>query len=263
MIDYKFDIAPRLNGNWGDFLTYCGLTLGKFKGKETKGAPCPLCGGKDRAHYRHKDDRIILCCRQCGSHSPESVIMEFNGWQFGDFAKTAAQYLGIDSSAPAKPVERVKVVKDVFSYKDCKNDHKGCMEWLSKADYKASFPVLLGCSVQHPSDLPISKRGFPVFPVHTPNGDVVNLAEFTGNETRFFNGVPSAGCFHEVKGSDDGDPVNFSNPVDALRHYWGSGCKATVRVWFDLELLAAAYTTGHTQGGISQIDTNNCDVFMP
>jgi hypothetical protein len=100
-MDYNTEIKPMMSGLWSEYLGTVGVTVGSFKGKDTKNGPCPLCGeGTDRAHWHQQTEgRISLFCRFCGTHSAEYVAMRVTDWAFPDFVKSISNFLGIDNKS--------------------------------------------------------------------------------------------------------------------------------------------------------------------
>lgn len=96
MINYNFDIKPKLAGLWGDIFESIGISIPRFKGKNSLNGPCPLCGGEDRAHWRDSDGHLCLYCRNCAPdtmHSPESVFMAVCGVSFPVMVEQLANYV--------------------------------------------------------------------------------------------------------------------------------------------------------------------------
>lgn len=118
-LDYATDIEPRMRGQWHAFLAneigFEPITEGRGKGK---GHECPICGGKDRAHFKEKDGRVFLFCRgACGNanstwgnntcSTPEYLCMTVGGYDFQTLVERCADWLGIDrpNARQDKPVK--------------------------------------------------------------------------------------------------------------------------------------------------------------
>lgn len=96
-----------MRGQWREFiLAKCGIdTEQKKKGV---GHECPVCGGKDRAHFKEQDGRVFLFCRgACGNANstwgsntcttPEELCQRINGWSFPDFVDEVCDWLRVDN----------------------------------------------------------------------------------------------------------------------------------------------------------------------
>ena len=89
MTDYN-QIQKILTGQWHDVLAMYGISVPKFRGKNSANGPCPCCGGKDRAHWREVEGRLALFCRSCAADkmkSPEEVIIEVCNIGFGQLVR--------------------------------------------------------------------------------------------------------------------------------------------------------------------------------
>lgn len=97
MVDYK-ELSRKMDGLWEAFFSdEVSVDVPPFRGSNSKNHPCPLCGGKDRAHWRISGGRIALFCRACASEkmkSPEDVAMEITGWRFADLVRRVSIFLG-------------------------------------------------------------------------------------------------------------------------------------------------------------------------
>lgn len=117
-MDYV-ELEPMMRGQWREFiLAKCGVdTEQKKKGV---GHECPVCGGKDRAHFREQDGRVFLFCRgACGNANstwgqntcttPEELCQRLNGWDFRELVEEVSNWVGVDlgrSRRESKPVRR-------------------------------------------------------------------------------------------------------------------------------------------------------------
>lgn len=93
-------LRDRARGHWHTILASVGINPGHLK----KGAPCPLCGGRDRFHFYNSNDDGTWFCRGCGQGSGADLVMRFLGLEFRDAAKRIEQYIGAEQIVrPAKP----------------------------------------------------------------------------------------------------------------------------------------------------------------
>ena len=108
MLDYK-DIEPQLLGRWPEIMETYGISIPKWRGKNTINGPCPCCGGHDRAHWREQDGRIALYCRSCTGDtmkSPEGVIQEACGVPFNELVRDLADFANYQEPAQIKKAKK-------------------------------------------------------------------------------------------------------------------------------------------------------------
>ncbi|MGB1309978.1 MAG: primase-helicase zinc-binding domain-containing protein, partial [Leucothrix sp.] len=77
-----------------------------------KNGPCPLCGGKDRAHFKNTDGKVLLYCRHCETHWADEILLDlaFNN-DFGRMCAEIGEYLNL---IPEERETRTKAVKKVY-----------------------------------------------------------------------------------------------------------------------------------------------------
>lgn len=122
-LDYATDIEPKMRGQWHAFISneigFEPITEGRGKGK---GHECPICGGKDRAHFKEKDGRVFLFCRgACGNKNstwgnntcstPEYLCMTVGGYDFPTFVERCADWLGMEKPTAKRDSRQNKPVK--------------------------------------------------------------------------------------------------------------------------------------------------------
>lgn len=149
------DVCRRASGLWPDILSAYGIP---FAHKQ-KNLPCPVCGGNDRAHYKHQDGKVLLHCRQAIGHEPnmwgDELLLELAfGGDFASMATELGRYVGAQPEERKKEVRRKAVIAEASSgihkAEDCKVYAEKVMGKASMVDscaltrrYGVSPPVLL------------------------------------------------------------------------------------------------------------------------
>lgn len=227
MINYKTDIEPHLNGLWPEVLAQYGITVGDFKGRNTKNADCPLCGGDDRAHWREDNGRVSLYCRHCAADSmksAENVILERFGIGFKQFCDDMIKYLNLT------PIEKRESIKKVnkkvsFSVPTChKQDPEAAAKFIAASKQVGSFITK--------EDEHGGLQGV-YMPMYNHLQQLVNIAKVMDGGYRFQAGGMTYGAFAIIEGSED--IVLCNNHKDAMRLNKETG--ATVLVTFYIQNL--------------------------
>lgn len=172
-LDYAADIEPQMRGQWQAFIAneigFEPITEGRGKGK---GHECPICGGKDRAHFKEKDGRVFLFCRgACGNKNstwgsntcstPEYVCMTVRGYDFPTLVERCADWLGVDRPTVKRDNRQNKPVKSELTplpeHRETRQstDHTqgSAASWISAEQYasrKNPIDAILSCSIVTP-----------------------------------------------------------------------------------------------------------------
>lgn len=253
MIDYK-DIEPRLAGMWEEIFAAYGIDLPKWQGKNTKNAPCPLCGGDDRAHFRMTEGRVSLFCRHCAADrmkSAEEVLMEYSGMEFHDMVRELAQFAGhVDNVQITKAKKRVAATpKRNIPISHCQVMPEQVEVALSKCELVANHWLLNRFSLQYPYDLHATKKGI-LLPIQNESGVFINSVMIKTNEHNkveklYQAGGISYGAWHQIPRCETRQPdgvVWCVSLVEGLRQWWTHG-KET-RVLFDINNMIYAVNVG-------------------
>ena len=235
MADYK-DVMPLLNGLWVDILSMYGIDTGSFKGLNTSNAPCPLCGGNDRAHWREQNGRVALFCRTCtgdSMKSPEDVIMESTGMSFNELVGNLADFV---NHVPVESIKKAKLKARTAPSRnmpiDHAQDHDKVAEFLKLCEYAHSF-VLLCKNAPNPQKLP-TKGDVDYYPVSAESGVPINLVKIVNYEPKFLiEGKQSYGATYKINGGKR--VIITDNYIDGILCWYKT--RATIHITFTLENL--------------------------
>lgn len=228
-IEYK-EVERMASGRWVEIMDCFGIKVPKFKGINSVNHPCPICGGKDRAHWRKTGARISLHCRGCADikmKSPESVLMEVFNWDFRALVSELARFLHVYPSSYEfnpdhdEPAEAVP--------KRHRQDHKKSAAFFNSADY-AESPFIFG--MKYPGKVAMI-NGNPCLPIENKKGQVINAACIAGDSIEYLAGGVSFCAYHVIKGSDT--VVYFLEIGEAIKWHHLTGC--TCRVLFDFDAV--------------------------
>ncbi len=246
-INYYNDVQDKLSGLWVEVLSMYGIVVGEFKGRNTKNASCPCCGGDDRAHWRETNGRLSLFCRSCAADSmlsAEDVILKLTNINFNDFTNQMADYV---NHVPLEVINKAKVKARATPSRSTpishKQNHELVERFLVKCEWCHSM-ALLCLSVANPQAQPFF-NGVDYWPMMNESGVLVNLAKYDadytgGRQVAFIAGGVSYGSTYEIKGNKK--RVLIIDPVDALQFWYKT--TASMYVCFDasnLDYCAAAY----------------------
>ena len=224
------DIQSDLDGMWVDILAMYGIVTGDFKGLNTKNAPCPCCGGDDRAHWRETNGRISLYCRACcpdSMKSAEDVILELTNINFNDLVKDLANYV---NHVPLEKVRQAKVKAKAMPTRnmppDHKQDHELVAKFLERCEWCHSMQ-LLGKNAPNPQMLP-TKGDIDYWPMYNKDGIPVNLVKYANEQPVYLAKGISYGALYAIKGSDHS--IITTNPIDGILCWYKT--KATILIAF-------------------------------
>jgi putative DNA primase/helicase len=123
----RIPLKDRARGRWSGILPALGIGETFLSGKH---GPCPLCGGKDRWRWDNREGRGTWICSQCGAGDGIKLVMEKNGWEFGEAAKQIETVIG---SAPADAPKRER--------SDCDKRDSMNRLWRSSKAIESNDPV--------------------------------------------------------------------------------------------------------------------------
>lgn len=234
MIDYK-EIQPRLDGMWNEILSMYGIDVPKMRGINTINAPCPLCGGSDRAHWREQSGRLALYCRHCtdGSmKSPENVIMEATHTTFDKFVEDMARFI---NHAPPEKIQKARVQiaaqpKNNMPI-DHKQDHELVERFIATCEWRHSI-WLLGQGAPNPQKLP-SRNDIDYWIQYNESGVAVNLVKYIDYVPHYLAGGISYGCIYTVEAGKR--QIAVVDAIDGICCYQET--LATVHIAFSIENL--------------------------
>jgi len=244
MIDYK-QIEASLLGRWEEVLETYGISIPKWRGKNTINGPCPCCGGDDRAHWRETDGRLSLYCRTCTDPSmkaPEQVIMECCNIGFHELATDLASFIGMQDDRQVKQAQikaRAQPKRNMPA--DHKQDHERSAAFLSELELVPRHEVFNRFSVQYPVD--IHAKGSAVyFPVVNESKVVVNVFSVRYDkgvdtiETRHLAGGFSYAAWHTIPKCEVRQPEGITwtvSVIEAIKQHWltGKECRACLDVY--------------------------------
>ncbi len=237
MIDYQ-ELAPMLDGLWGEILAMYGIDVGDIKGLNTKNTSCPLCGGHDRAHWREQGGRLALYCRNCAADSmksPEDVIMESTGIDFHQLVKDLANFV---NHVPLENIHKAKIAAASKPKSnmpiDHKQDHELVERFIAQCEWCHSMN-LLGLHAPNPQKLP-QKNNIDYYPIYNQSGVMVNLAKYNEkyDGLEFIAGGQSYGCLYKIEGKTKRSII-VVDPIDGILCWYKT--KATIYIAFTVENL--------------------------
>jgi len=246
-INYYNDVQEKLSGLWVPILEMYGIPVGEFKGRNTKNAACPICGGDDRSHWRETNGRLSLYCRSCAADSmksSEDVILELTGINFNDFTNQMADYV---NHVPLEIINKAKVKARATPSRSTpishKQDHELVERFLKRCEWSHSLE-LLRFGIANPQKQPFSNN-MAYWPMINESGVIVNLAKYDVNYSgeefvQFIAGGVSYGSTYEIKGNKK--RVLIIDPIDALSFWYKT--TASTYICFtahNLDYCAAAY----------------------
>lgn len=233
MIDYN-NIQPMLIGRWEEILETYGITVGKWRGKNTINQPCPCCGGDDRAHWRQTEGRVSLFCRSCAADSmksPEQVIMELCELSFTDLVSDLAQFANYQEPEQIKKAQNKVAAQEKRNYPvDHKQDHDKATAFLESCEMSDKFAILIRNGIQPVAELP-SRGGYPIFEMRNETGGLVNLACLSEKGVSFIAGGHSYGAWFTIEKCDfrEMDGVAWTkDPIKAIHHWYKTGQETRV-----------------------------------
>lgn len=249
MNDYQ-QIQPMLVGRWEEILEMYGISVGKWKGKNTVNQSCPCCGGEDRAHWREQDGRIALYCRGCAADSmksPESVIMELTGVTFGQLVNDLAQFANYQEPEKIKKAQIAVAAKPrVNMPDDHRQDHEKSLEFLERCTDEVFFKIFATYGCDQP---PMSEKcfnGLPIYPLKNSAGIVINVACVSNKGISFIAGGHSYGAWYTIDKCSIREATGvkwFTSIRDAYDHWWTTGqeCRVTFHDMNTLYLLTTGF----------------------
>ena len=246
-MDYK-QIEPSLVGRWDEILEMYGISIPKWRGKNTINGPCPCCTdprNHDRAHWRETDGRLSLYCRHCTDptmKSPEQVIMECCNVSFPELTNDLANFIGHQDERQVKQAQIKAQSKPKRNMpNDHKQDHDKSMAFLSGLELVPKHEVFNRFSVQYPYDI-YAKDNAVYFPVVNESNVVVNVfsvrydKEVDTIKTKHLAGGYSYAAWHVIPKCEVRQSKGITwtvSVIEAIKQHWltGKECRACLDVY--------------------------------
>lgn len=120
----KEDVLKAMNGKWESALIeLCGWDRAVFSGRHQ---PCPICSGKDRFRFGHKQatkrGEGMGYCTQCGSHDGMWYFMTSRAQPFNEAINDLGDWIG-----GLTPEKRETIVKEAKKY--ARQQDKPAQDW--------------------------------------------------------------------------------------------------------------------------------------
>lgn len=190
-------------GQWPHILPALGVNV-----VLNRHQPCPVCQGKDRFRFDDKDGRGTWYCNQCGAGDGLSLVSKALAVSV---AEAASQVNSVTGNLPPVPADEVATVPD--SKKGMKEAAALAARLLEASRTTTGNAYLtrkglasLACQVlttTHKVATISYRAGDVLVPLHTPEGNLVNLQLINADGTkRTLKGGQVKGTCHTLEGKN-------------------------------------------------------------